>query len=193
MANGKAGRPAKNKEITDTKIKEVEKVVEIKEAVKELPVEKVVETPKKAARKQRDPNELVDVKCIVQGGLNLITSQGLEVVWAEYGDVYPLEFKELIYIMNKYKRFFEEPWIIMEQDVIEDLKATHFYKNIINYEEIDSIFTKTPEQVTEILSKIPSGTKRLIADRASDALRRGTLDSIKVVEILQKELKIDLI
>ena len=81
----------------------------------------------------------------------------------------------------------------MEYEVVEDLHATHFYKNIINYAEIDSIFTKTPAQVKDILSKVPEGTKRLIADRASDALRKGTLDSLKVIDVLQKELNIDLI
>ncbi len=186
MAKGKVGRPPKNKkeEIIDEVIKEkVEEIINVPEQK---------ETPKKLKR-QRDLNEMIDVKCIVHGGLNFVTSTGLEVVWASYGDIYPLEFKELLYMMNKYKRFFEEPWVIMEYEVLEDLHATHFYKNIINYEDIDSIFKKTPEQVKDILSKVPEGTKRLIADRASDALRKGALDSLKVIEILQKELNIDLI
>ena len=200
MAKGKAGKSAKNKvEQKDNKDKIVETKVEKEMVIEDNPkddekiLETVVETPKRVIKKQRDLNEMIDVKCIVQGGLNYITSQGLEVVWDEYGDVYPLEYKELLYIMNKYKRFFTEPWIIMEQDVLEDLHATHFYKNIIDYENIDSIFTKTPKQVKDILSKAPEGTKRLIADRATDALRKGTLDSLKVVEVLQDELNIELI
>ncbi|MCK9320318.1 hypothetical protein [Methanoculleus sp.] len=207
---GKAGRPVtKDKDKSKEVIKEkpIEKVIEVKtptiteieketekiiEKQIETPVEKSIEKPK-VIKKQRDLNEMIDVKCIVQGGLNFITSTGLEVVWDKYGDIYPLEYKELLYMMNKYKRFFEEPWVIMEQDVIEDLHATHFYKNLIDYNEIDSIFTKTPEQVKDILSKVPEGTKRLIADRASSALRNGKLDSLKVVEVLQKELNIELI
>lgn len=191
MAKGKVGRPStKNKE-KDIKENEIIETV-IKEKVEEFTKKESIEKVKKYKR-QRDLNEMIDVKCIAQGGLNFITSTGLEVVWAEYGDIYPLEFKELLYMMNKYKRFFEEPWVIMEQDVLEDLHATHFYKNIINYDEIDSVFTKTPTQVKDVLSKIPEGTKRLIADRASNALRKGTLDSLKVIEILQKELNIELI
>ena len=207
---GKVGRPVtKDKDKSKEVIKEkpIEKVIEVKtptiteieketekiiEKQVETPVEKSIEKPK-VIKKQRDLNEMIDVKCIVQGGLNFITSTGLEVVWDKYGDIYPLEYKELLYMMNKYKRFFEEPWVIMEQDVIEDLHATHFYKNLIDYNEIDSIFTKTPEQVKDILSKVPEGTKRLIADRASSALRNGKLDSLKVVEVLQKELNIELI
>ena len=207
---GKVGRPVtKDKDKSKEVIKEkpIEKVIEVKtptiteieketekiiEKQIETPVEKSIEKPK-VIKKQRDLNEMIDVKCIVQGGLNFITSTGLEVVWDKYGDIYPLEYKELLYMMNKYKRFFEEPWVIMEQDVIEDLHATHFYKNLIDYNEIDSIFTKTPEQVKDILSKVPEGTKRLIADRASSALRNGKLDSLKVVEVLQKILNIELI
>ncbi len=164
------------------------------EVVKEVKVEETpVEKPKKVIKRQRDLNEMIDVKCIVQGGLNFITSTGLEVVWDKYGDTYPLEYKELLYMMNKFKRFFEEPWVIMEEDVIKDLHATHFYKHLIDYEDIDSIFAKTPDQVKDLLSKVPEGTKRLIADRATDALRNGTLDSLKVVEVLQKALNIELI
>ncbi len=154
--------------------------------------QKKVGRPPKIKR-QRDLNEMIDVKCIVQGGLNFVTSTGLSVVWDAYGDVYPLEYKELLYMVNKYKRFFEEPWVIVEKDVLEDLKATHYYKDIIDYENIDLIFTKSPSEVKNILSKAPEGTKRLIADRASDALRKGTLDSVKVIEVLQKELNIELI
>jgi len=210
---GKVGRPVTKDKDKSKGVKEkpVEKVIEvetpivtetetetekIEEKKVETPVEKQVEKSiekPKVIKKQRDLNEMIDVKCIVQGGLNFITSTGLEVVWGKYGDIYPLEYKELLYMMNKYKRFFEEPWVIMEQDVIEDLHATHFYKNLIDYNEIDSIFTKTPEQVKDILSKVPEGTKRLIADRASSALRNGKLDSLKVVEVLQKELNIELI
>jgi DNA primase large subunit len=149
-------------------------------------------TTRRKVKRQRDLNEMIDVKCIVQGGLNFVTSTGLSVVWDAYGDIYPLEYKELIYMINKYKRFFEEPWVIVDQDVLEDLKATHYYKDIIDYENIDSIFSKTPEEVKEVLSKVPEGTKRLIADRASQALRKGQLDSVKVIDVLQKELNIEL-
>lgn len=181
----KAGRPPKNKTVTEEN-KVVNKVEEVKEQT-------IVQKPKKVVKKRRDLNEMIDVKCIVHGGLNYITIQGFEVVWDSYGDIYPLEYKELIHMMNKYKRFFTEPWIIVEQDVLEDLHATHFYKNLIDYDDIDSVFTKTPEQVRDILSKAPDGTKRLIADRATDALRKGTLDSVKVIDVLQKELNIELI
>lgn len=185
----KRGRPSSSNKTVINKEVEVKTEKNIEET-KDV----VVETPKaKVIKKQRDLNEMIDVKCIVHGGLNFVTSTGLEVVWDSYGDTYPLEYKELLYMMNKYKRFFQEPWVIMEQDVIEDLKATHFYKNIIDYDEIDAIFTKTPNQVKDVLSKIPEGTKRLIADRASDAIRKGTLDSLKIIEILQKELQIELI
>jgi len=192
MAKGKVGRPS-----TKNKDKEKEVIVKNIEETEKSKVstieEKFVEKSKKTIKRQRDLNEMIDVKCIVHGGLNYITSTGLEIVWDAYGDTYPLEYKELLHMMNKYKRFFTEPWVIMEQDVLEDLHATHFYKNLIDYDDIDSVFAKTPGQVKDILSKAPEGTKRLIADRASDALRKGTLDSLKVIEILQKELNIELI
>ena len=150
-------------------------------------------TPTKQVKKQRALNELIDVKCIVHGGLYFINQQGLVIVWAEDGSVVQVEYKDLLYMSNTYRRFFEEPWVIMEQDVLEDLKVAHYYKDIINYDEIDAIFTKPPEKVKEILNKVPPGTKKLIADRATAALREGKLDSLKVVNVIQEVLQIDLI
>lgn len=154
-----------------------------------------VETPKveKKVARRRDLNELIDVKCIVHGGLNHLTAQGLVIRWEEFGSVVPVEYKELLYMASTYRRFFEEPWIIMEQDVLEDLRVARYYKEIIDYDEIDSLFTKTPEQVQKIMDKVPNGTKQLIADRATVAMKEGRLDSVKVINVLEKALDMELL
>ena len=189
----KRGRPPVNKkEEVKTVPKQEVKIEEIVVVEKNEEIKEVIQPKQKTVKQKRDPNEMIDVTCIVHGGLNFVTSNGLEIVWDSYGDVYPLEYKELIYMLNKYKRFFEEPWVIMEQDVLEDLHATHYYKNIIDFENIDNVFTKTPEQIKELLDKSPQGIKRLIADKATSAIKEGTLDSMKIIEILQKELGIEL-
>lgn len=160
--------------------------VEVNEEIQE-------EKPKRVVRKTRDLNELIPVKCIVNGGLNYISSMGFLVRWDSYGDYNYLEYKELIHMMNKYKRFFKEPWVIMEQDVIEDLHAQHYYKNMIDFDDIDSIFEKSSTEIKEIIDKVPKGIKRLIADRATALKRSGELDSIKIIDVIEKTLKIELV
>lgn len=168
----KRGRPPKNKPENTTEVKTTEN---------------------KKVKKQRDLNEEIEVKCIVQGGLIYVTSQGFEIIWDEYGDVNYIPYKELIYMANKYKRFFTEPWVIMDEDVLKDLRVIRYYKKIIDYENIDSIFTKTPAQLKKTLQDVSEGTLRLIADRATAKIKDGSLDSLKKIEILQQELKIELI
>jgi len=173
--NKKRGRPPKN---TKTNV------------VKETETK---EFPKKKIKEQRNLNELIEVKCIVHGGLYYVTSEGFEVVWPNYGDINYLEYKELMHMAGKAKRFFIEPWIIMEQDILEDLRVAHHYKKMIDYENIDAIFKKSTEELKKVLPSLPDGTKRLIADRATSMIKEGKLDSLKTIEVLQTELKVDLI
>ena len=173
MAGGKPGRPKKNidkKEITDVVVKK----------------DKVI-------KKKRELNEVIEVKSISQAPLFYVTTEGFEIVWPNHGDINYLEYKELINMAGKYKRYFTEPWIILEQDVMEDLRITQHYKKMIDYENIDSVFKKNPDELIKTLQSVSDGTKRLIADRATALIKDGKLDSLKTVEILQKELKIDLI
>lgn len=155
--------------------------------------ETVNESPKRKIKEQRNLNELIEVKCIVHGGLYYVTSEGFEVVWPNYGDINYLEYKELIHMAGKAKRFFTEPWIIMEKDILEDLRVIQYYKKMIDYENIDDIFKKKPEELQKALQAVSDGTKRLIADRATALIKEGKLDSLKLIEILQTELKVDLI
>lgn len=173
MAGGKPGRPKKNidkKEITDVVVKK----------------DKVI-------KKKRELNEVIEVKSISQAPLYYVTTEGFDVVWPNHGDVNYLEYKELINMSGKYKRYFTEPWIIMEQDVLEDLRVTQHYKKMIDYENIDSVFKKSPEELKKTLQAVSDGTKRLIADRATALIKERKLDSLNLIEVLQQELKVELI
>jgi len=167
-----------------------------KEKVKET-IEKVMEgtkTETPVVRKQRDLNELICVVNITNSKLVYVSKSvpGYRIDWEKYLDENWIEYKELINMRNSQRSFFQEPWIICDWDVLEDLKVDHYYKNIIDLENLDKIFSKSPKELGEILEVIPNGIKKLVVDRAFELKKEKKLDSISIIETIEKKLNIDL-
>jgi len=145
-------------------------------------------------KKQRDMNEMVSVVCITNTPLiyESRSQRGYRVDWDGFLQENWMEYKELINMRGSQKAFFEEPWIICDWDVLVDLKVDHYYKNIIDLENLDDIFTKSPEELEKTLKIVPKGIKKLIVDRAFELRREKKLDSLSVIEVIEKTLNIDL-
>jgi hypothetical protein len=160
-------------------------------------VQKVMESTiaeKPVVKKERDLNEMIRVVNITNSKLVYIskTSPGYRIDWDEYLDENWMEYKELINMRNSQRRFFEEPWIICDWDVLEDLRVDKYYKNIIDLENLDDVFKKSPDELAKILDVVPNGIKKLIADRAYELRREKKLDSLSIIETIEKKLNIDL-
>lgn len=183
----KRGRPPKNANVKKEKNKTVGKEV----------VEKVmgnIDNNKPVIKKERDLNEMIKVVNITNSKLVYIskTSPGYRIDWDEYLDENWMEYKELINMRNSQRRFFEEPWIICDWEVLQDLRVEKYYKNIIDLENLDDVFKKSSEELSKILEIVPNGIKKLIADRAFELRREKKLDSLSVIETIEKKLNIDL-
>lgn len=149
---------------------------------------------KPATRKKRDMNEMVSVICITNTPL-VYTSKnqvGYRVDWGGFLEENWMEYKELINMRNSQRAFFEEPWVICEWDVLVDLKVDQYYKNIIDLENLDAIFEKSPEELERTLKIVPDGIKKLIVDRAFELRREKKLDSLNTIEVIEDTLNIDL-
>lgn len=146
------------------------------------------------ARKQRDMNEMISVVCITNTSLiyESRNQQGYRVDWDGFLQENWIEYKELINMRSSQRAFFEEPWIICDWDVLVDLKVDHYYKNIIDLENLDELFTKSTEELENALKIVPAGIKKLIIDRAFELRREKKLDSLNVIETIEKTLNIDL-
>ncbi|HZJ99526.1 MAG TPA: hypothetical protein VFC79_05950 [Tissierellaceae bacterium] len=173
--------PAKKKEPAKT---DAEKAVE--------KITKEVSQP--AMRAQRDMNEMISVICITNSPLVYESRNqlGYRVDWDGYLSENWMEYKELVNMRGTQRAFFENPWIICDWDVLEDLKVTHYYKNIIDLDDLDGVFKLTPKKLEDTLKVIPRGIKQLVVDRAYELRRNGELDSIKTIEVIEKTLEIDL-
>lgn len=184
------------KEDTKKEIKEVSKKKPGRKPKSETKEKKVVEKMTKMSnvRHQRDMNELIRVVCITNAPLvyESRSQLGYRVYWDGYLSEAWMEYKELINMRNTYRAFFERPWIICDWDVLEDLRVEQYYKNIIDLENLDDVFKKTPKELEKTLKEIPDGIKALIVDRAFELRREKKLDSLSVIETIEKTLNVDL-
>lgn len=184
------------KEDTKKEIKEVSKKKPGRKPKSETKEKKVVEKMTKTSnvRHQRDMNELIRVVCITNAPLvyESRSQLGYRVYWDGYLSEAWMEYKELINMRNTYRAFFERPWIICDWDVLEDLRVDQYYKNIIDLENLDDVFKKTPKELEKTLKEIPDGIKALIVDRAFELRREKKLDSLSVIETIEKTLNVDL-
>ena len=117
---------------------------------------------------------------------------GYRVDWDGFLQENWIEYKELINMRNSQRAFFEQPWVICDWEVLVDLKVDHYYKNIIDLEDLDSIFKKSSEELEKTLKIVPMGIKKLIVDRAFELRREKKLDSLNTIETIEKTLNIDL-
>ena len=184
------------KEDTKKEIKEVSKKKPGRKPKSETKEKKVDEKITKTSnvRPQRDMNELIKVVCITNAPLvyESRSQLGYRVYWDGYLSEAWMEYKELINMRNTYRAFFERPWIICDWDVLEDLRVEQYYKNIIDLENLDDVFKKTPKELEKTLKEIPDGIKALIVDRAFELRREKKLDSLSVIETIEKTLNVDL-
>ncbi len=167
----------------------VEPVVE----VKATPVVEV-KAPVKKIRPQVDLNMMVEVRNITNGSLTYVSRKsGNEAHWSQFGDVEYMEVGELQTMKTSQPRFFNEPWVMIDDDeVVDFLGLRHMYDRIIADHEIERFFFQPIDDIVSKLQKAPHGTRELIASKAREKVENETLYDSRVIRVLEKELTIDL-
>ncbi len=185
-------RTATRKASPATKKEAQQKTQEVTEteATKQKPVVK--------KRTEIDPSRLVLCKNVTNSGLTYISRKtNMPILWMESGDEEYVSVQELMTMRASQPRFLNEPWIIIndetDEDVIEYLGLKKLYENIIDTEEIDNFLVySSPEEIEAKLKKAPNGTRKLIRERAHELIQERKLYNMLVVELLEKELNVDL-
>lgn len=168
---------------TDTSTTEIPNTVEETSALNEVKAELT-------------PTTLVTVKNGFQGTLVYVSKKTHErFVWDGFGAEQDLELQELKNAKNSSKGFFENNWFLIDDiDVIDYLGVGRLYKNALGFEDFETLFSKSPEEVTAIVSKLSDGQKRSVAYKAQQLItsKSKVLDSIAVIEALEKALNVQL-
>lgn len=136
-------------------------------------------------------DERIDVKSCFMGKLNWTSKKtGYNLKWSEFGDVNPMTVSELLDMRNGDRRFFEEHWVSLvggrAKPIMEYLQIEKYYKDINTVEDIDIIFTYSPDEIVAVVSNFDSHNKELVALRAVDLIKEDKLDSLKVIAAIKE-------
>lgn len=136
------------------------------------------------------PDELVEVKSNFYGTLFYKSKvTGFECEWSICGDVNLLTIAELQNMRNGQRDFFSENWVMLVGDNAEQaldwLQIRKYYSDIVELDDLDEVFTWSPEKIETVVTKVARGAKDSIAMRAYDLIESGSLDSIKTIKAIE--------
>ena len=95
---------------------------------------------------------------------------------------------------NSQKRFFTENWIMIDDmDVLQFLGVEKYYEKALNSEEMESLFETDPNELSEKIHGMTDGMKNTVAFYASEKIKDGSLDSRKMISVLEDALGVELI
>ena len=145
-------------------------------------------------------NAIIPVMSGVHGILTYSSKKtfGYTVDWDDYGAVEYVEYGELLSMRNTQRSFFEKNWIFIQdtdeysaKDIYAALAVEKYYKNVIVGEDLDSLFTMTPDEIKETISTLSDGVKQNIASIAKGKIESGELDSINRIKALEESIGLD--
>ena len=179
----------------------------------------VVETTEKTASrdaehavvaKKRDykfpDHVMIAVQSNTYGELIYVNQRtGARVSWQEIGDVQPVPMGELRDMRNTQRGFFSNNRIFIvgvededycdasPEDVYKALMVTQYYKDVIDPNNVNAIFNLDPNELRIRLNRMSDGAKTNFVVAANEAIRRGRLDSLKKIRVIEECLGCELI
>ena len=146
---------------------------------------------KKPQPKPIKDTDVVDVKsCCVGKFIWKSPKTGYKIIWDEFGTSNPMTVADLRDMRNGSRKCFENNWVVIEgdraEDVLKFLQIDKYYKDFSSVDDVDTIFDYEPDEAEAIVKKFGPGLKELVARRAAALKDEGTLDSVKMLNAIEK-------
>lgn len=149
-------------------------------------------------------NVLVRSNCFGQL-IYVSTKTRQQIEWDNTTTPQYMSLDELLVMRNSQKKFFESAWVAIDgfvdkeyadlfsvEDILDYLQVKQYYKNALCPENIDNLFTMSPEEIEKRIVNSSSNSKDMIIIRANEFIQSGKLDSLKVITALEKALNCEL-
>lgn len=145
--------------------------------------------------KELSPHDYVTVRSGFHGTLAFKSPRtGERFVWEHIGDELDMELADLRNARTSARPFFENAWFqIDDPAVIQYLGIGQYYKHTLSIEGMEELFTKSADEIERILANISSGQKQTLIYYARQKIEDHEIDSIRVVDALEKGLGVQLI
>jgi len=130
---------------------------------------------------------------------------GFQIEWNDTNTPQYLTLEELLVMRNTYRKFFEKNWIVIDgfvepeysemfsvEDILDFLQVKRFYKNLLCPENIDDLFKMSADEIEKRIKISSSGSRDFIIIRANELIESRKLDSLTVINTLEKVLNCEL-
>ena len=155
------------------------------------------EPVRKTVKQEIDIHQYIPVKNGFQGKLVYVSRRtGENFQWDSFGEEQEMELQELKNAKSSDKAFFQNNWFMFDDEyawVPDYLGVGNFYRNSMKEEEFESIFLKSPDEIHEIVSKLPNGQKVSLTYLAQRKIAETELDSNKAIAALEESLGVTLV
>lgn len=113
--------------------------------------------------------------------------------FSKFGQVDKMPFIELLKIQNTNpKAFVDCKLIILNKQVVEQFGLEDVYKNIVTPQNLDEVFSKSVDDILDIIKNSPKSLKSTLFSRAKELYEQGKLDSISVKRAIEEEFGISI-
>lgn len=112
--------------------------------------------------------------------------QGMSFEWYEFGDEQYIELAELQAMRNSYPAFFEQNWILIDdEEVLEFLHAERFYKHIKSVDDLYQLLNSSAQEIKRVVPELSRSLKQTLAHLAKKHIDDGTLDSSALIRAIE--------
>jgi len=177
-----------------TKKDEVKETKQVKET-KEVKKEEIREAEKKKELKIPNRDEMILCRSVVIGGLTYVSERS-KATWRfdDYGSEQYIEYGELLNMKASNPDFLFKPWLVIDDNsaAIKYLGLESLYNSIVPIEDLEGFFRQPLDEISEKLEKLPLGARNILASKARKMIESRELYDIRIIELLEKKLQLDL-
>lgn len=148
-----------------------------------------------------DDSVLINVKSNTYGTLIYVNSRtGDKTEWHGAGDVQQITMGDLRAMKGSQRAFFENQWIyvmgvedsdyedVTPGDVYKMLMVSQYYKNVVDPDDFNRIFSMKPSEIKETVSMMSADAKLNLLVAVNTAIEDGDLDSLKKIKVFEEVL-----
>ena len=143
--------------------------------------------------KEPDLAQSIKIKSLFVGDLTLSYGDGKSIEFMNYGQEYPVLYRDLISIVNMNRRFSDTGYFyITNPSAIYHLGLTETYKHILDFDTIEGIGNMTASDAEGMIRDITDYQKSLVAERLAMKLAHGENIDRNVIASVDKIAKSDI-
>lgn len=176
--------------------KKAEKTTDVVDKKVEIVEETHGASEKTSVKKQFKDDDKIPCLSITNGEYLYVGDKSGDLYsWITDGDVVNVRYDDLMAAIRIRKPcIFKPRFVIRDDDIVEQnpvLKG--IYDSLFTSDDFRKIFTLSPNEIRNIVTKLPEGAKDSLKSMAISAIENGTLDSVQRIKVLDEIFGTDML